>query len=146
MDSKSFGVDNSPFGSHGDDILFFQRGLPGACEPIIGDNCVIGWGSIIDCLGQVTIEDNVFFGHRVMILTGMHNYNKFGLERQTKQIANKPVTIKTGAWIASGAIICPGVTLGEHSVIAAGSVVTKDVAAYTIVGGNPARIIKEIEH
>lgn len=131
-------------GPRGDDITFFQRGLPGACEPVIGSNCVIGWGSLIDCLGQVTIEDDVFFGHRVMVLTGTHDYTKFGMERQMTHVSGKPVTLKTGVWVCSGAIICPGVTVGAHSVIAAGAVVTKDVPPFTIVGGNPAVIIKEI--
>lgn len=139
-------MSNLPFGSHGDDIIWFQRGLPNACEPVIGQNCVIGWGSVIDCLGQVTIEDNVFFGHRVMVLTGAHDYTLFGLERQMAAIPGQATTIKTGAWICSGAIICPGVTVGEHSVVGAGSVVTKDVPPYTVVGGNPARVIKEISH
>jgi acetyltransferase-like isoleucine patch superfamily enzyme len=134
----------SPFGLHGDDTIWFQKGLPNAYDPIIGKNCVIGWGSLIDCLGQVTIEDNVFFGHQVKILTGMHDYTKFGLERQMTHVSGKPVLIKTGVWIASGAIICPGVVVGEHSVVAAGAVVTKDVLPYTIVAGNPAKKIKDI--
>lgn len=138
--------DNLPFGSHGNDIIWFQRGLPGAKEPIVGENCVIGWGSVIDCLGQVTIEDNVFFGHRVMILTGRHDYSLFGLERQMATLPGKSVKIETGVWICSGAIICPGVTIGKHAVIAAGAVVTKDVKPYTVVGGNPAKLIKEIPH
>jgi acetyltransferase-like isoleucine patch superfamily enzyme len=128
------------------DITFFQRGLPGAHEPIIGSNCVIGFRSLIDCLGQVTIEDNVFFGHEVMILTGAHDYNKFGLDRQLSVMEGKPVTIKTGVWIASRAIILPGVIVGEHSVVGAGAVVTKNVPPYTIVAGNPAKVIKTIPH
>jgi len=136
---------NEPFGLHGDDVIWFQRGLPNTFEPIIGENCIIGWGSLIDCLDQVTIEDYVFFGHRVMVLTGSHDYCKFGRARQ-ETISSKPVTIRTGAWICSGAIICPGVTIGKHSVVAAGAVVTKDVKPYTVVGGNPAQFIKDIEH
>lgn len=134
------------FGEHGDDTSFFQRGLPNTFEPIIGENCILGWGSIIDCLGQVTIEDNVFFGHRVMVLTGTHDYTKFGKDRIYKAIQSKPVIIKQGAWICSGAIINPGVTIGEHAVVATGSIVTKDVDPYTVVGGNPARFIKAIPH
>jgi acetyltransferase-like isoleucine patch superfamily enzyme len=77
-------------------VNWFERGLPGACEPIVGKNCVIGWGSIIDCLGQVTIGDYTFFGHRVMILTGGHDYTKFGMERQLSSPPAKPVTIGIG--------------------------------------------------
>lgn len=134
------------WGSHGNDVFWFQRGLPNTHEPVVGKGCVIGWGSVIDCLGQVTIGDNVFFGHRVMILTGSHDYRLFGSDRQMKHIKGSPVTIEEGVWVASGAIICPGVTIGKHSVVAAGAVVTKDVDPYTIVGGNPAKKIKDIPH
>ncbi len=132
------------FGESGLDTIWFQRDVPGSYQPIIGKNCVLGWGSVIDCLNQVTIGDYVFFGHRVMVLTGMHDYTKFGQARQDA-VTSKPVTIKTGAWICSGAIILPGVTVGEHAVVAAGSVVTRDVLPYTVVGGNPAKVIKEIK-
>lgn len=56
----------------------------------------------------------------------------------------KPVRVCTNAWIGAGATILPGVTVGENAVVAAGAVVTKDVAPNTIVGGNPAKFIKEI--
>jgi acetyltransferase-like isoleucine patch superfamily enzyme len=134
------------FGEHGDDIIWFQKGLPNTFEPIIGKDCVIGWGSIIGCLGQVTIGDYVFFGHRVMILTGSHDYNRFGQEQQLVPKPGKPVTIGNGVWICSGAIVCPGVTIGDHAVIAAGSVVIKNVQPYTMVGGKMAKIIKDIPH
>jgi acetyltransferase-like isoleucine patch superfamily enzyme len=134
------------WGAHGDDTLFFQRDTPESFEPIIGYNVCLGWGAVIDCLGQVVIEKNVFFGHRVMVLTGTHDYSRFGMDRQLEGITSKPVTIKEGAWICSGAIITPGTIIGEHSVVAAGSVVVKDVPPYTVVGGNPAQFIKEISH
>lgn len=134
------------FGTHGDDTIFFQKDVPEACQPIIGKNVCIGWGALIDCLGQVIIGDNVFFGHRVMVLTGTHDYRKFGQERQLTSITSNPVTIEEGVWVCSGAIICPGVVIGKHSVIAAGSVVVKNVPPFTLVGGNPAQIIKEIPH
>jgi acetyltransferase-like isoleucine patch superfamily enzyme len=81
-----------------------------------------------------------------MILTGTHDYTKFGQERQLTKVEGKPVTIEEGVWICSGAIICPGVTIGKHAVVAAGSVVVKDVEPYEIVGGNPANHIKYIGH
>lgn len=91
--------------------------------------------------GSITIEDNVFFGHRVMVLARIHDYSKKGKER-VKTILEKPIHIKKGAWIASGAIILRGVTIGENAVVAAGSVVTKDVKNNSMVGGNPAKFIK----
>lgn len=125
-------------------VIFFQRGLPNTKEPIVGKNCVIGFGSIIDCLDQVTIGDNCFFGHRVMILTGCHDYMKFGVERQMSG-KSAPVTIGEGVWIASGAIICPGITIGDHSVIAAGAVVMRNVMPYSLMGGNPAHRIRKLK-
>jgi acetyltransferase-like isoleucine patch superfamily enzyme len=126
-------------------VEFFQLGFSCAKEPFIGNHCILSWGSLVDCAGQVTIEDYVFFGHRVFVLTGGHDYNLFNQERQDS-ILVKDVTIKTGAWIGTAAIVCPGVVIGEHSVVGAGAVVTKDVAPYTVVAGNPARFIRSIEN
>lgn len=94
--------------------------------------------------GSILIEDFVFFGHRVMILARGHNHLKFGAQRQS-MIIEAPVKIKTGAWIGSGSIILPGVTIGKNSVVAAGSVVNRNVADYTIVAGTPARFKKKIK-
>lgn len=91
--------------------------------------------------GKITIEDYVFFGHRVQILARGHDYNVFNLQRQ-QTITEKSIHIKEGAWIGSGSIILGGVTIGMHSVVAAGSIVNKDVPDYAVVGGNPAKIIK----
>ena len=111
-------------------------------EPIIGVNVGLV-NTLLDCAGQITIEDNVAFGHNCMVLTGSHDYTLKGKERMDSQKI-KPITIKSGVWIASGAIICQGVTIGENSVIGAGAVVTKDVEANTMVGGVPAKFIKNI--
>ena len=95
--------------------------------------------------GLVTIEDYVFFGHGVKVLARGHDYNLFNKERQNI-ITEKPIYIKEGAWIGSGAIILGGVTIGKHSVVAAGSVVKDDVPEYSVFGGNPAKLIKIINH
>lgn len=126
------------------DISYFGKDTPDAKDPIIHPSAVIGWGSLLDCQDQITIEEDVFFGHRVMILTGYHDINKFGIERKLAAIKHKPVTIKAGAWIASGVIICPGVTIGEHAVVSAGSVVLKDVEPLTLVRGNPATLVRRL--
>lgn len=98
-----------------------------------------------DHLGKILIGDNVFFGHHVQVLARGHDYTKFGLERQNTVI-EKPVHIKEGVWVGSGAIILPGVTIGKNSIIGAGSIVTKDVKPYTVVAGNPAKLIKRNKH
>ena len=96
-------------------------------------------GATIFSAGLVIIEDDVLIGPDVKIITVNHDYN----DRHNK-IYFKKVVIKRNAWIGAGAIICPGVTLGENCVVAAGAVVTKDVMPNTLVGGNPARFIKNI--
>ena len=80
-------------------------------------------------------------GPNVSIITAGHP-----LEPSQRRAAaiGKPIVIERGVWIAAGAIIIGGVTVGEYSVVAAGSVVTKDVPANTLVGGNPARVIRSI--
>lgn len=119
---------------------FFNIGF----EPIIRENCSLV-DVLLDCAAQITIEDNVFFGHGCQVLTSMHDYTKLGKDRMEYSILG-PVTIKTGAWIASGAIITKGVVVGEHAVVAAGAVVTKDVPPYAIVMGVPAEVKGYIPH
>ncbi len=72
------------------------------------------------------------------MLSGSHQ-----LESQYFDLITKPITIKDNVWIATDAIILPGVTIGEGAVVAAGAVVSKDVEPWTVVGGNPARFIKK---
>lgn len=111
-------------------------------QPIIGKG-FSPTDAYIDCNDQVTIGDWVFFGHNVSILTGFHDYTKRGKEREDS-IKTAPVTIKDGVWIATGAIVCPGVTIGENAVVCARAVVIHDVEANTMVGGVPAKFIKNI--
>ena len=96
--------------------------------------------------GQVIVEDYAFFGHNVSILTGTHNYRKFDKERQAAvPRSGRDVIVRRGAWIASGAIVLGPAVIGEHAVIAAGSVVETDVPPYAIAVGTPARIVNRID-
>ena len=94
-----------------------------------------------DTKATVTIEDNVFFGHGVKVLARGHDYTLLDKERQ-HSVVEKPIHIKQGAWVASGSIVLGGVTIGEHAVVGAGSIVTKDVPPFAIVAGNPAKLVK----
>jgi acetyltransferase-like isoleucine patch superfamily enzyme len=113
----------------------------GGHETNIGCNVFINQNCTFYDLGGLSIADNVLIGPNVSIITASHPLEP-GLRRTTT--IGKPIVIERNVWIAAGAIIVGGVTLGENSVVAAGSVVTKSVPPNTLVGGNPARIIRLI--
>ncbi|MGM0409520.1 MAG: sugar O-acetyltransferase [Bacillota bacterium] len=110
----------------------------------IGENFYANHNCVILDVNKVKIGDNVFFGPAVQIYTASHpikvkkrnSGNEFGFE----------VAIGDNVWIGGGAIINPGIKIGDNSVIASGSVVTKDFPKNVIVGGNPAKIIREINN
>ena len=91
-------------------------------------------------MGGITIEDNVLIGPKVNLITENHPLNP----NDRKSLICKPIAIKRNAWIGAAATILPGVTVGENAVVAAGAVVTTDVPPNTIVGGVPAKFIKNI--
>ena len=98
----------------------------------------INWGVNTVSIGGITLEDRVMIAPNVTLLTANHDL------KDLQVLYCKPITIKKKAWIGEGAKIMPGVTVGEGAVVAAGSIVTKDVAAHTVAGGNPAKLIKTI--
>ena len=106
----------------------------------IGKNVFINFDCVFLDLGGITIEDNVLIAPKVSLLTEGHPTS---IEDRHSLIP-KPIHIKKNAWIGAGAIILQGVTIGENAVVAAGSVVSKDVHDNTIVGGVPAKFIKNI--
>ena len=108
----------------------------------IGERCYINSGVTLLDSGQIEIGNDVLIGPNVQIYSVGHPLN-CNLRTQGENIFAK-VSVGSFVWIGGGSIICPGVTIGEKSVVAAGSVVTKDVPSGTLVGGNPARVIKEI--
>jgi acetyltransferase-like isoleucine patch superfamily enzyme len=132
-------------------------------EVIIGNGTYIGASKII-CRSKIEIEDNVFIAwgsylydhdshsidyrdrrqdiiHQLADLKSGRNF----IESKNWNVVNsKPIKICSNAWIGMHCIILKGVTIGEGAIIGAGSVVTKDVPAWSIAGGNPARIVKEI--
>ena len=104
----------------------------------IGDHSVIDRDCVLDARGGITIGNNVNLAPEVMILTAYHDPDDENFKGITKA-----VTIEDYAWTATRSLILPGVTIGRSAVVGAGSVVTKDVEPGTIVGGNPARLIRE---
>jgi acetyltransferase-like isoleucine patch superfamily enzyme len=107
---------------------------------IIGKNVFINHACSFLDLGGITIEDDVLIGPRVNLITENHPIDP----TKRKSLLCKPILIKRNAWIGAASTILPGVTIGENAVVAAGSVVTKNVADNTIVAGVPAKFIKNI--
>jgi len=108
---------------------------------IIGKNVFINSGCRFQDQGKIIIGDESLIGHNVVFATINHDYDPSN--RGTMYL--KPIELKKRTWIGANATILPGVTVGENSVVAAGAVVTKDVPPNTIVGGNPAKFIKNLE-
>lgn len=105
-------------------------------KAIIGNNCAIGQFVHLDCRGGLEIGNNVNIATYTSIYTGSHNVKSPKWEYITAK-----TTIENDVWIASNAILLPGVKIGRGAVVASGSVVTKDVPAFAIVAGNPAKKI-----
>lgn len=104
----------------------------------IGNHTWIGENVWIDSLDHVTIGDNVCVSQGAMLLTGNHNYT-----RETFDLIVAPIVLEQGVWIGAKSVVCPGVTAFSHAVLTVGSVATKDLDAFGIYQGNPARKIKE---
>ncbi|MDB6079964.1 MAG: Galactoside O-acetyltransferase [Akkermansiaceae bacterium] len=108
----------------------------------VGRNVFINQNCTMYDLGGIDIADDVMIGPNVSIITSSHPVEPS--QRRASVIA-KPIVIEKNVWIAAGATLIGGVTVGENSVVAAGSVVTRDVPPNTLVGGNPARVIRSID-
>lgn len=108
----------------------------------IGKGVFINSGCCFQDQGGITIGDNVLIGPQVVIATLNHDLSP----KHRKSMVAKAVTIEDNVWIGAHATICPGVTIGSNSIVAAGAVVTRDVPANVVVGGVPAVIIKSIEN
>ena len=110
-----------------------------ASEVTIDKNVLVMGGSLMMSRGGITIDDGAMIAANVQLISNNHDLHDHAL------LVCKPVHICRNAWIGAGATILPGITVGENAVVAAGAVVTKDVAPNTVVGGNPAKLIKIIK-
>jgi maltose O-acetyltransferase len=108
----------------------------------IGRDCWINVGCRIDTSASVTIGNGVALAHEVMILTNTHEVG--AADRRAGALTNRPVTIGDGVWLGARSIVLPGVTVGAGAIVAAGAVVTVDVEPDTVVGGVPARVIRQL--
>jgi acetyltransferase-like isoleucine patch superfamily enzyme len=113
----------------------------GGVDITIGRNVFVNQNCTFYDLGGLDIADDVMIGPNVSLITSGHRVEP---SKRHNGVIAKPIVIERNVWIAAGATIIGGVTVGENSVVAAASVVTKDVPPNTLVGGNPARVIRSI--
>ncbi|WP_396956736.1 acyltransferase [Nitrosomonas sp.] len=107
----------------------------------IGKNTSINRGCILHAGGGIEIGDDVLIGPRVVIYSQNHKYHDLSTIISRQGYCKRTVKIKDDVWIGACAIILPGVTLEKGCVVGAGAVVTKDIGAYEVVVGNPAKLI-----
>ena len=111
-------------------------------DVIIGDHTRVGLHNTV--IGPVTIGSHVNLAQGITVTALNHNFAEKDLRIDEQGVCTNPVNIGNDIWIGANAVILPGVTIGDHSVVAAGAVVTKDVPPHTLVAGVPAKIIKEL--
>ena len=111
-------------------------------DVLIGDHTRIGIHCTI--IGPVTIGSHVNLAQGITVTALNHNFDDATKRIDEQGVSTRPVVIGDDVWIGANAVILPGVTIGHHAVVAAGAVVTKDVAPQTIVGGVPAKEIKRM--
>lgn len=135
--------DRIPFGSRGSGVEIVPRCRFENPENIfIGDYVFINHGAAFHGVGGIHIGSNISFSPGVQIHTSNHRYEGGEAIPYDHVSYLRPVRIESHCWIGANVLIAPGVTIGEGAVVAMGSVVTKDVPALAIVGGNPARVIR----
>lgn len=110
---------------------------------LIGDFTLIGLSNTI--IGPVIIGNHAMFAQNV-VLSGMnHSYQDISIASRYQPCTTSTIIIEDEVWLGANVVVTAGVTIGKHSVVAAGSVVTKDVPAYSVVAGNPAKVIKQYD-
>ena len=122
--------------------LNIERGATFGSKVSIGDNSGIG----VNCElhGEVHIGNNVLMAPECIFYTVNHEFSKVDVPIRIQGNSNmKPIIVGDDVWFGRRVMVMPGVTIGDHSIVAAGSVVTRDVPSYSIVGGAPARVIKK---
>jgi len=115
----------------------------GVGDVIIGDNTLIGMSNVI--IGPVTIGNNVIFAQNIVVSALNHEYSDVNVPIHLQKVVVKPIIVEDDCWIAANSVITSGVTIGKHSVVAGGAVVTKSIPPYSVAAGNPAKIIKQYD-
>lgn len=109
----------------------------------IGEKVFFNFNCVVLDVMRVTIGDRTLFGPNVQIYTATHPMSHE--ERASGVEFAKPITIGDDVWVGGSAVICPGVNIGDRSIVGAGSVVTKDIPSDVFAGGNPCKVIRELK-
>ena len=113
----------------------------GVGDVIIGDRTKIGLSNTI--IGPVTIGNDIRLAQNITVSGLNHNYDDIHVPIHMQGVSTSPIVIDDESWIGANVVVVAGVTIGKHSIVAAGSIVTKDIPPYSVAVGNPARIIKQ---
>ena len=124
-----------------EDFTIINNGL-GAVH--LGNHVFVGASNVI--IGPVTIHDHVMTGQHVVMSGINHGFQDITIAYRYQPCTTSEIVIGEACWIGANVVITAGVKVGKYSIIAAGSVVTKDVPEYSIVGGNPAKLLKQYDH
>ena len=111
-------------------------------DVIIGDHTRVGLHNTI--IGPVTIGNHVNLAQGITVTALNHNFSDTNKRIDEQGVSTNPVKIEDDVWIGANAVVLPGVTIGNHCVVAAGAVITKDVPPHSLVAGVPAKVIKQI--
>lgn len=123
-----------------EDYVILNNGIG---DIIIGDNTLIASTALI--LAPINIGSNVVIGHGTRATALTHNYEDVTRPIKSQGVSGHLITISDDVWIGGNSVLIQGITIGTHSLVGAGAVVTKDVPPYTIVAGNPAKPIKRYD-
>ena len=141
---QGISIGDNSFVMHGAVLHVYNfRNLPHAFIRI-GCDSLIGEFNILRGQGGITIGDRVYLAPLVQLLAVNHIYSDRNRPMVEQGITAQGIVVEDDVWIGGGAVITDGVRIGKGAVVAAGAVVTKDVTSYTVVGGVPAKLIKQI--
>lgn len=113
----------------------------GVGDVIIGFGTRIGMSNVI--IGPVKIGNNVIFAQNIVLSGLNHGYEDINTPPRLQKVTVNPIIVEDDVWVGANAMVAAGVTIGKHSVIAGGSVVTKNVPPFSVVAGNPAKLLKQ---
>jgi acetyltransferase-like isoleucine patch superfamily enzyme len=113
----------------------------GVGDVLIGNKTIIGIGNTL--IGPIAIGNDVMLAQNIVISALNHGYQDVSISPSRQKVICKPIIISDRVWIGANCVITAGVKLGKHSIVGAGSVVTKDIPDYSVAVGNPAKVVKQ---